>query len=242
MIDVVRTKSLQDEIAYITSSLGKTNPFFAFATCGVPEVRQAYLKATERWTVEFGEAKEIERIATTLRLHNDQLWKEYAQAYLFCYGNSDVSMRAFRFILDWPEHDGTDYRFRSKALCNRLNRALLCGQRNIITAGKPFIGKEIRFFHDWCNTHTFYQDEEWYRLERAVKVAMLAGDWSVLDTLRLIVRLYRSKTRQLKVPWPMTDDMLFPIIRSQHLAFLLGAIAYLEQERRKNERKPQQVS
>ncbi|HTP57059.1 MAG TPA: hypothetical protein VMJ72_02145 [Candidatus Paceibacterota bacterium] len=237
MFETAKTQSLDELVTSIRFASARTNPYLLFSRNGLREVRQACLKATQDWYLDHRDADAVEAIATSLRAQEDPLWQEYLQAYLFCRGGRDISQRALRFFLEqWPTKDPETLRFRSKALCSRMGRAIIFHESDIYDIGRPYLDAEIVSFSHHCGQFNFYQNDEWYRFERATKVAMQANDSSVLDVLRHIAHLYRPRMKPLLVTWVATDQMFFPIIREQHLVFIRGAIRRLESARRKADR------
>ena len=229
-----KTESLAEYLERYRAPFFMDDPLATFETNPIREVRERCLEAIERGSLSANTVKCAEDLAERLVHQRDPLWQEFLRTLLYATRRL-YSIHALQFFLQVCPTAGADQRFRSKTLYHFLDFAL--DQHNLtLHEAHAYIRGELRAFYIWCSRHHFYQDDEWYRLERVVKLIIKGGGYTHVRRLRAIIRLYHDRgEKQLRVGWTGNGNIPNEILREQHLVFLKAAVRHLEREHRKSQ-------
>ncbi|HXK37146.1 MAG TPA: hypothetical protein VJ553_06210 [Candidatus Paceibacterota bacterium] len=234
-----KTKTLAGMLEDWQAPFYPTDPLSVFQRIEVREVRMLCLEAMERKGLASCLMEAAEATATVLMQNDDPLWKEFLRAYLFAFVRGEDAIRAFRFFEGVRKPDDSSFsRFRSKTLYHWLDTTFHFNDKvnSLYAAAVPYLNEELQYFFEWCRDRHFYQDDDWYRLERVCKVVLKANDWGRIPQLRGILNLYGIRgEKAIGVPWTGCDSTPSDILRDQHVAFLRGTIKILERARRHDE-------
>lgn len=232
---VPMTESLAEYLHKYRNPFYMDNPLMVFEANPIREIRERCLEAIERRGLTPDAIRYAEDLAEGLVQRMDPLWQEFLRTLLFATRRVN-SIHALDFFLRvCPTKDPANMRFRSKTLYHFLDFAL--DQHNLtLDAASSYLRGELSAFYGWCRKVHFYQDEEWYRLERAVKLIMKGDGYALLIRLRAIIRLYEPRgKRRLRVGWTGHGNIPNEILREQHLVLLKAAVRHLERVRQKSQ-------
>jgi hypothetical protein len=199
----------------------ENDPFTTFVKFPIKEIRQACLKRIEEVQDIYSyHADWAEECINRLREIHDQYdyWKKLIEWYLFAAEDEPILKRAIEFVLTLSQKEGG---LISKLLAGRLKKGSFDTDiyYRVPSLRNFFHGLLRNFYWQewWWKGKTRsgeYREQTWHGVTRTLDVAVLVGDFSLIDKINDIIVL-------------MEKGVIFPD-RFAHWAAKDMRIAYLK--------------